>query len=88
MATVAAKKRNVLFILIASPLLYVPPCFFRLDLPQRLQGCFDLLHVTICCRWDSHIILLLTVVRSGAVAAHKMWEFYSFSQLDGGLTFL
>ena len=65
-----SQKRNVLFILIASPLLYVPPLFFRLDLPQRLQGCFALLCVTICCCcWDGHVILLLTVVRTGAFAA-------------------
>lgn len=67
-----SQKRNVLFILIASPLLYVPPLFFRLDRPQRLQGCFALLQVTICCRWDSHVILLLTVVRSGAFAAQDV----------------
>ena len=68
------QKRNVLFILIASPLLYVPPRFFRLDLPQRLQGCFVLLRVTICCRWDGHVTLLLTVVRSAAFAAQEVQQ--------------
>lgn len=30
---------------------------------------FFLFHVTICCRWDGHVILLLTVVRFDAFAA-------------------
>lgn len=69
-----SQKRNVLFILIAFPLLYVPPRFFRLDLPQRLQGCFVLLHVTICCRWDNHVLVLLTVVRPGAFTAQEVQQ--------------
>ncbi|KAM3614434.1 uncharacterized protein V6R79_014293 [Siganus canaliculatus] len=67
-----SQQRNVLFIVIASLLLYVPPRFFRLDLPQRLQGCFAPLHVTTCCRWDSHVILLLTVHGPGAYAAQDV----------------
>lgn len=79
-----SQKRNVLFILFASPLLYVPSHFVRLDLPQRLQGCFVLLRVTICCRWDGHVILLLTVVGSGAFAAQDV----GVEQLYGGPTCL
>lgn len=66
------QKRNVFFIHPASHLLYVPPHFLWLDLPQRLWGCFALFHVMICCRWDGHVTLLLTVVGLGAVTAQDV----------------
>lgn len=64
-----SQKTNVLFILVAFRLFCVPSHFLRLDLPQRLCECFLLRHVTICCRWDVRVTLLLTVDRTGAFAA-------------------
>lgn len=66
------QKRNVFFIPTASHLLDVSPHFLWLDLPQRLRGCFVLFHVTICCRWDGHVTLLLTVAGLGSVAAQDV----------------
>lgn len=40
---------------------------FLLTGPQRIQRSFTVLHVTMC-RWDSHVTLLLTVVRLGKLA--------------------
>lgn len=79
-----SQKKNVLFILAASHLLHVPPRFLRLECPQRSQRRFAPLRVTICRRWEDHVTLLLTVECS----PHKMLELNSFSQLDGGPTFL
>lgn len=70
----AAKKEMCYSSSSPPPLRYVPPRFFRLDLPQRLQGCFVLLHVTICCWWDRHVILLMTVVRSVVLAAQDVQQ--------------